>query len=183
MKIDTCASVHPCMHRHASHQHCQEDSECVVRALSCLSSGLPTKRQPYVPMLKTPAIAKHCEQKRGVQPEGKRPMIFWTSMQNINLWRIDMEHKTWRTGFKASGIGAYFQAQQKTVLDWKYDAANGGPFDLLDVFSIAAACGPSCTHDGLHSSDPLDRATLQVMANMYAEHLRNRRRYRGATAC
>jgi hypothetical protein len=109
-----------------------------------------------------------------VQPESKRPKIFWTSMMRVNLWRIDMEHKTVRAGFKASVVGGYFEAQRRSVLQWKYDSANGGPLDLLDMHSISDACGPSCSRDGIHHSRYVDYATIQVMANMYSTRIHDR---------
>ena len=78
------------------------------------------------------------------------------------------EHKGWRSGFQARALADYLQVQENTVFKWAHDAANGGVFDLLDLFSISKACGKACTRDGLHPSAAANIATVQVLANMFA---------------
>jgi hypothetical protein len=94
--------------------------------------------------------------------------MFWANMPAVNVWRIDMEHKGWRSGFNAPALAAYGTIQESTIASWQHAADNGGAFELLDFLAVSKACGRACTSDGLHFSGTPEQALVQVLANIYA---------------
>ena len=54
------------------------------------------------------------------------------------------------------------------MLSWERDAANGGAFHMLDTLALSKACGAACAPDGRHYRGAVERAQIQIVANIFA---------------
>ena len=105
-----------------------------------------------------------------MQEAFEAPLIFWATFPAAALSKITIrvERRPGKPGWNEATLCAYHAAQQKHVLQWERDLANGGAFELLDLLAISQACGEECTNDGLHYNDAVNEAALQVVAHTFA---------------
>jgi hypothetical protein len=116
---------------------------------------------------------------KGMQGD-RAPLVFWVPLLAVALWRCDVEHLPVKRGFNAPALAALAAAQERTVLSWEFDAANGGPIHVLDTLALSKACGRACTPDGRHYRGAVEQVQIQIMANIYARSERQRPRDQAA---
>jgi hypothetical protein len=97
------------------------------------------------------------------------PPTFWVMLPAVSVWRCNIEHLIMKRGFSAPALAGHAMAQERTVLSWDFDAANGGPFHIPD--QLSRACGPACAQDGRQYHGAVQQAQMNIMANTYASTL------------
>ena len=108
----------------------------------------------------------------------RAPLVFWVPLPSVVVWRCDIEHILVKRGFNAPALAAHAAAQERTVLSWERDAANGGAFHVLDTLALSKACGAACAPDGRHYRGAVERAQIQIMANVFDSSLPDKQRSR-----